>query len=281
MQIGIQPDILILRTERPISDDIKRKIALFCNVEFGAVIESPDVRTIYEIPLRFHEQGLDEKVAAEARPRAARAGARRAGASSCSACSCRTSACASRSSASTPTTPTATRACRKRSSTAASPTTSASTSSGCRATTSRDAERAAQILAQRRRTARARRLRRARRRRHGRSDSPRARDRPAVLRHLPRHADGDHRVRAQRLRARRQPFVRVRAGVRQSRHLAHGVAAARHRHGRHDAPRRVSVPAGARLARRGDLRPARGERAPSPSVRSLEQVPRPVRRSTA
>jgi CTP synthase len=62
MQIGIQPDILILRTERPISDDIKRKIALFCNVEFGAVVESPDVRTIYEIPLRFHDQGLDDRV---------------------------------------------------------------------------------------------------------------------------------------------------------------------------------------------------------------------------
>jgi CTP synthase len=62
MQIGIQPDVLILRTERPISDEIKRKIALFCNVEFGAVVESPDVRTIYEIPLRFHEQGLDRIV---------------------------------------------------------------------------------------------------------------------------------------------------------------------------------------------------------------------------
>src|SRR5206468_10989213 len=62
MQIGIQPDVLIVRTDRPISEDIKRKIALFCNVEFGAVIESPDVRTIYEIPLRFHEQGLAEKV---------------------------------------------------------------------------------------------------------------------------------------------------------------------------------------------------------------------------
>ncbi len=62
MQIGIQPDVLIVRTERPISEEIKRKIALFCNVEFGAVIESPDVRTIYEIPLRFHEQGLDGKV---------------------------------------------------------------------------------------------------------------------------------------------------------------------------------------------------------------------------
>jgi CTP synthase len=62
MQIGIQPDMLIVRTDRPMSDEIKRKIALFCNVEFGAVIESPDVRTIYEIPLRFHEQGFDERV---------------------------------------------------------------------------------------------------------------------------------------------------------------------------------------------------------------------------
>jgi CTP synthase len=62
MEIGIQPDLLIVRTDRPVSDDIKRKIGLFCNVEFGCVIESPDVRTIYEIPLRFHEQGFDEKV---------------------------------------------------------------------------------------------------------------------------------------------------------------------------------------------------------------------------
>ena len=62
MQLGIQPDILVVRTERPLSDDIKRKIALFCNVEFGAVIESPDVKSIYQIPLKFREQGFDEKV---------------------------------------------------------------------------------------------------------------------------------------------------------------------------------------------------------------------------
>ena len=62
MQIGIQPDILICRSEHPISADIKRKIALFCNVDFGCVIESPDVASIYEIPLRFREQGLDEVV---------------------------------------------------------------------------------------------------------------------------------------------------------------------------------------------------------------------------
>jgi CTP synthase len=62
MEIGIQPDILICRTERALSEDVKRKIALFCNVEFGAVVESRDAPTIYQIPLDFHEQGLDERV---------------------------------------------------------------------------------------------------------------------------------------------------------------------------------------------------------------------------
>ncbi len=62
MEIGIQPDILICRSERALSEEVKRKIALFCNVEFGAVVESRDVPSIYQIPLTFHEQGLDERV---------------------------------------------------------------------------------------------------------------------------------------------------------------------------------------------------------------------------
>ena len=62
MEIGIQPDFLICRTERPLPDDVKRKIALFCNVDFGAVIESPDVPTIYEIPLTFESQGFADRV---------------------------------------------------------------------------------------------------------------------------------------------------------------------------------------------------------------------------
>jgi CTP synthase len=62
MEIGIQPDILICRTERPLSDDIKRKTALFTNVDPAAVIESPDVPTIYEVPLSFKHQKLDELV---------------------------------------------------------------------------------------------------------------------------------------------------------------------------------------------------------------------------
>ncbi len=62
MQIGIQPDILICRTERPLTEDLKRKIAQFCNVDFGCVVESPDVASIYEIPIRLMEQGLDKEV---------------------------------------------------------------------------------------------------------------------------------------------------------------------------------------------------------------------------
>jgi CTP synthase len=62
MQIGIQPDVLICRSEQPISAEIKRKIAGFCNVDFECVIESPDVASIYEIPLRFRDQGFDRVV---------------------------------------------------------------------------------------------------------------------------------------------------------------------------------------------------------------------------
>src|SRR5690348_5993283 len=62
MEIGIQPDILICRAERPLAPENQRKIALFCNVDYSCVVESTDVRTIYEIPLRFQHQGLDTAV---------------------------------------------------------------------------------------------------------------------------------------------------------------------------------------------------------------------------
>jgi len=64
MQVGIQPDMLICRSERALGAEIKRKISLFCNVDFSCVIESPDVQSIYELPLRFHEQGFDTEVCA-------------------------------------------------------------------------------------------------------------------------------------------------------------------------------------------------------------------------
>ena len=61
-EIGIAPDILLCRSDRPLSLDLRRKIALFCNVQENAVISALDVPTIYEVPLAFHEQGLDDLI---------------------------------------------------------------------------------------------------------------------------------------------------------------------------------------------------------------------------
>jgi CTP synthase len=60
--IGIQPDILLCRTDRFLSEDIKAKIGLFCNVDVDQVITAKDVETIYEVPLVFHKEGLDKKI---------------------------------------------------------------------------------------------------------------------------------------------------------------------------------------------------------------------------
>lgn len=62
LEAGIQPDILVLRTEKCLTADIKRKVALFCNVEEGAVVQSVDVTTIYEVPLKMLEEKLDQTV---------------------------------------------------------------------------------------------------------------------------------------------------------------------------------------------------------------------------
>ncbi len=60
--IGIQADILLCRADRNLSKDIKSKIALFCNVGVDAVITAKDVDCIYEVPLNFHKEGLDDKI---------------------------------------------------------------------------------------------------------------------------------------------------------------------------------------------------------------------------
>ncbi|MFH1379008.1 MAG: CTP synthase [bacterium] len=61
-RIGIDPDIILCRTERALSKDIKEKISLFCSVVREAVIEARDVKTIYQVPLSFEMEGLDELV---------------------------------------------------------------------------------------------------------------------------------------------------------------------------------------------------------------------------
>ncbi len=62
LEIGVQPDVLVLRTEHELNADLRRKVALFCNVAPKAVIQSMDVSTIYEVPIRMREEKLDEIV---------------------------------------------------------------------------------------------------------------------------------------------------------------------------------------------------------------------------
>src|SRR3972149_1860621 len=62
-EIGIQPDILLCRTERSLSDDLKKKIALFCNIDKESVITARDVENIYEVPMALHQEGLDNIIA--------------------------------------------------------------------------------------------------------------------------------------------------------------------------------------------------------------------------
>jgi len=60
LEAGVQPDVLVLRTEKELGADIRKKVALFCNVNPRAVIQSIDVSTIYEVPVKMQEEGLDE-----------------------------------------------------------------------------------------------------------------------------------------------------------------------------------------------------------------------------
>ncbi len=62
LEEGIQPDVLVLRTEKSLTEDVRKKVALFCNVEASAVVESIDVSTIYEVPVRMQKEMLDTTV---------------------------------------------------------------------------------------------------------------------------------------------------------------------------------------------------------------------------
>jgi len=62
-EIGVQPDVLLCRSQHALSKEIKTKIALFCNVPIDCVITAKDVEQIYDVPLTFHDEGLDEKIA--------------------------------------------------------------------------------------------------------------------------------------------------------------------------------------------------------------------------
>ena len=62
LQSGVQPDVIVCRSEQALTESVKHKIALFCNIEYSSVIESVDVDTIYEVPIKMLEQKLDSVV---------------------------------------------------------------------------------------------------------------------------------------------------------------------------------------------------------------------------
>lgn len=61
-EIGIQPDVLLCRTEKDLPKDLKNKIGLFCNIKSDSVFTAKDVKSIYEVPLALHHEGIDEKI---------------------------------------------------------------------------------------------------------------------------------------------------------------------------------------------------------------------------
>ncbi len=65
LELGVQPDILVCRTEHSLNNDLRRKIAQFCNLQFNSVIESLDVKTIYEVPMEMLKEKLDKVVLAK------------------------------------------------------------------------------------------------------------------------------------------------------------------------------------------------------------------------
>jgi CTP synthase len=73
-EIGIEPDIIVCRTERPLEEELRSKISLFCSVPKEAVVEARDLSTIYEVPLAFEREGLDELALMQLRQRSHRQG---------------------------------------------------------------------------------------------------------------------------------------------------------------------------------------------------------------
>ena len=295
LSIGIQPDILLCRADRAVPREMRSKIAAFCNVEEAAVIVARDVPSIYEVPLNFAIEGVDALALKYLRIEAKEADLTK---------------------------------WKDLVHRAYNPEDEVSIGIVGKYVEYEDSYKSlkealvhgalAENLKLRvtwieaegleveelrvaarglRRHPRSRRLRQARHRGHAQRDPLRAREQGAVLRHLPRHADRVHRVRAQRLRAREGELRRVRSRHAASHHLQAARTHRRRRDGRHHAPRRVDVRAAAGLARRQSLRrrprsasataiatsstASTSRCSPAPAFASPERLPmRPMSRSS-
>ena len=260
LSIGIQPDVLLCRTDRSLPDEVKKKIALFCNVPVEAVINAKDVPSIYEVPFQFAAEGLDEILLdLLSLPHYDRDLSKweslvnriknPAGEVDIAVVGKYVDYGDSYKSL------------------------NEALSHGGIANNVQvelhyiDAEtlegdQYPDALVPRRRDPRPGRLRPPRGRGHDEGDPVRAREEGAVLRHLPRPPDGRHRVRAQRRRPRGRQFHGVRGGAGPQGHLQAPGPDRGRGVGRHDAPGQVSVRPRTRLA----SPPALTARARSPSA---------------
>ena len=263
--IGIQPDILLCRTDRLLDSDIKRKIALFCDVDEEAVITARDVDTIYEVPIALAEEGPRSH-----RPQASAPAADRAAHAAVGRPRQPHQASAGRDHDPRRRQVRRLRGFLQEPQRGALPRRVPASAEGQpqvdRSRIARGARRRG-AARRRRRHPRAGRVRQPRHARHDEGGRDRARAAHPVLRHLLRVPVGHRRVRAQRGGPDRRRLHRVQSGHADQAHLQAARSARRGRPRRHDAPGRVCVSADARLAGRARLRRPADSRTPSPSVR--------------
>ncbi len=268
--LGIQPDMLLCRSERALPHDMKEKIALFCDVDVEAVITASDVHSVYEVPLVFAEQGVDEIILRllrmDAKPRDLS----------------RWTGMLERMQNPEDQVDIALvgKYVEYEDSYKSLKEALLHGGAGAPAEGEHSLDRIRQHALARlraragaiRRHPGAGRIRQARRGGHDYGHSLCARKQGAVFRHLSGNANHGDRVRAQRLRAGACQFDRVRSRGAGSRDLQAARVEGRRRAGRHHASGRVPVPAGRRQLRAPGLRHARDQRAPSPSLRIQSRV---------
>ena len=257
--IGIQPDALVLRSDRPVTESNKRKIALMCDVDEQAVVNAVDVPSIYDIPTMLNDQGLDSYIIDTARPHGPRRRLERLAAAP------RRRARAQARGQHRPgrqvhrparRLPVGHRGAARRR--VRAPDQGEDPLDPVRRVPDRGGRRAPAVAP--RRHLRARRLRRARHRGQARGAEVRAREWPACPRPVPRTAVHGHRVRPRCGGSQRRLVERVRPRDGLPRHRDDGGAGRDHRrrrHGRNDAPRSLPRRARRGLPRRRAVRRAR------------------------
>ncbi len=278
-EIGIQPDVLMCRTEVPLNRDIRQKIALFCNVREEAVIEARDVASIYQVPIQFHKERLDEIVVEAPRSRRAGAGSHRVAGAAQADDRRRSARCRSPSAEST-------RILRDAYKSIIEAFTHAGIHNDVNVNVvwvdAEDIENhgAERYLAERLGDPRSRGVRGEGDSREARGDPLREGEQDPVPRDLSRSAERRHRVRAERVRHSRRGELGVQRQLSQPRDRSHGEPDARRRQGGDDEARGLPLQDQTGDARGRVLRESDGVGETPAPLGSQQQVPPDSSRST-